>query len=92
MSDEDWPGKNESKLKADSSVAELRQRGVTPNHALPAEQPAGLVVLEGKKGPEYWLGLPNFYVITRYNHSALYAMAVYQLSEAISQRREPSPQ
>ncbi|MDN5850004.1 MAG: lytic murein transglycosylase, partial [Nitrococcus sp.] len=36
---------------------------------------------------EYWVGLPNFYVITRYNPSALYAMAVYQISRAINERR-----
>lgn len=84
--------KEAPKLAADSSVAELRKRGVIPKHALPPEQPAGLVILEGKEGSEYWLGLPNFYVITRYNHSALYAMAVYQLSQAISQRHGPSPQ
>ncbi len=75
-----------SQLKADSSVAELRKRGVVPKHTLPAKQPAGLVILEEKERPQYWVGLPNFYVITRYNHSALYAMAVYQLSRAISQR------
>lgn len=42
-----------------------------------------LVSMEGEKGLEHWLGLENFYVITRYNHSALYAMAVYELSQNI---------
>ncbi|MES9900636.1 MAG: lytic murein transglycosylase B [Sedimenticola sp.] len=45
-----------------------------------------LIQLEGADGDEYWLGLHNFYVITRYNHSNLYAMAVYQLGEELLER------
>ena len=40
-------------------------------------------MLDTDAGPEYWLGLHNFYVITRYNRSPLYAMAVHELSQAI---------
>jgi len=39
--------------------------------------------MRGPEGYEYWITLQNFYTITRYNHSALYAMAVHQLAEAI---------
>lgn len=45
---------------------------------------ATLIELEASDGPEYWIGFHNFYVISRYNRSALYSMAVYQLSEAIA--------
>ena len=36
---------------------------------------------------EYWVGFQNFYVITRYNRSSFYAMSVFQLAEAIRERR-----
>jgi membrane-bound lytic murein transglycosylase B len=39
---------------------------------------------ELEDGYEYWLGMHNFYVITRYNHSAMYAMSVYQLSQRLA--------
>ncbi|KAA6187498.1 lytic murein transglycosylase B [Thiohalocapsa marina] len=52
--------------------------------AFAPDRRATLIELDGD-GPEYWLGFDNFYAITRYNHSNLYAMAVLQLSRAIAQ-------
>ncbi|MDR8522803.1 lytic murein transglycosylase B [Shewanella fidelis] len=52
---------------------------------LDVSQPAMLVKLEQADHDEYWLGLKNFYVITRYNRSPLYAMAVYQFSQELNQ-------
>jgi membrane-bound lytic murein transglycosylase B len=68
------------------TVDQLRQGGVTPLSAVNADEPAMLFGLRGTAGMEYWLGFKNFYVITRYNHSELYAMAVYQLSQEIRRR------
>ncbi|HHM05704.1 MAG TPA: lytic murein transglycosylase B [Gammaproteobacteria bacterium] len=67
-------------------LAEFTARGIKPQADWPDTELAALIELEQKDGPEYWLAANNFYVITRYNHSQLYAMAVYQLAQAI--RRE----
>jgi membrane-bound lytic murein transglycosylase B len=70
-------------MKPSFRIDELTRAGITPEKPLPDESLSSLIRLEGIKGDEYWLGLNNFYVITRYNHSNLYAMAVYQLSRKI---------
>ncbi len=76
-------GRGRKGLKPSKSVAVLSQAGVSSARTLPEDTPATLIRFEGDKGTEYWLGLQNFYVITRYNHSAMYAMAVYQLAQQI---------
>jgi len=73
----------EKGLKPHSTVADLSKRGVTPKIKLDPNEMGALIELQNRAGQEYWLGLNNFYVITRYNRSPLYAMAVYQLGQAI---------
>jgi len=71
------------KMKPHKIVADYKQRGVKLTDPLSDTEAATLLKLSGDKGDEYWVTLDNFYVITRYNHSPLYAMAVYQLSQAV---------
>ena len=73
----------EAGMKPSLSPERLAGYGVEVNAELARTTKASLVRLENKQDQEYWLGLNNFYVITRYNHSNLYAMAVYQLSREI---------
>ena len=70
-------------LKPTRTAQDLSTLGITAKKPLAAKTPTALLSLEQKKGPEYWLTMKNFYVITRYNRSPLYAMAVYQLSQEI---------
>jgi membrane-bound lytic murein transglycosylase B len=70
-------------VKPQRTVEELMAAGVVPWEPLPGDRRAALIRLEGAKGPEYWVVLENFYVITRYNPSQNYATAVFQLAQEI---------
>lgn len=72
-------------LKPFTSVAELSQYNVKINTDAYAQEKVALLELKNDNSNEYWAGFDNFYVITRYNHSSMYAMAVYQLSQQIKQ-------
>jgi membrane-bound lytic murein transglycosylase B len=74
----------EAGLKPSFTLGELAEAGVRVDGALPADTPCSLFDLDEENGPAYWAGLQNFYAITRYNRSELYAMAVYQLSREIA--------
>jgi len=78
-------------IKPALSVRELASQGVVPDTGLAAgdaDRPAALIDLVSPGAPTgYWLGFDNFYVITRYNRSSFYAMAVFQLAEALRETR-----
>lgn len=77
-------------LKPVLTVADLRAKGLVPDQDFAEDAKATALRLDGADGVEYWIGLNNFYVITRYNRSPLYALAVYQLSEALRSKLNPS--
>ncbi|HZI82872.1 MAG TPA: lytic murein transglycosylase B [Casimicrobiaceae bacterium] len=81
----------------DAGIAERRplaawtRDGVT-GFAIPGDlgpDPVGLLMLEGNGSPTYWLTFENWYVLTRYNRSRLYASAVWQLAERLRERAAP---
>ncbi|TNF33108.1 MAG: lytic murein transglycosylase B, partial [Gammaproteobacteria bacterium] len=74
----------DKQMKPYKPVAEFKRMGVKPEAGFSDAEQATLLKLDGADGFEYWMGLNNFYVITRYNHSPLYALAVFQLSQAVA--------
>ncbi len=83
LTGQDYDAHLDTSLQTSSTVGALRQRGLRPQTAVADTTPASVLRLQGAQGMEFWLAYENFYVITRYNHSPLYAMAVWQLSEKL---------
>src|SRR5690606_35505562 len=75
-------------LSATETVASLSREGVMLATDLAGDEPGPLPVPEGDKGNEYWVGFHNFFVITRYNRSVMYAMVVHQLGREIALKVE----
>lgn len=72
-------------LKPEHTQQELLDNGVILPGDIAENLKGKLLKFRKPSDPEYWIGWDNFYVITRYNHSALYSMAVYQLSQMIKE-------
>ncbi|MCY4044587.1 MAG: lytic murein transglycosylase B [Cellvibrionales bacterium] len=71
------------KLKLDKSVKQLRMQKVNVGESISADADVMLMKMQGQYGEEYWVGFKNFYVITRYNRSTMYSLAVYQLAQML---------
>ena len=78
-------GLSSGKLELNASVESLQRKGVEFTTALPAEARTMFVALRGADGPSYGVGFNNFWVITRYNRSSMYARVVSELADAILQ-------
>lgn len=87
-----WQGEvPDNTLKPAETVSSLSRQGVLFATDLPNDHKSELLMLEGSDGNEYWVGFHNFFVITRYNRSVMYALAVHQLGQEIAievRRRE----
>ncbi|HMN44459.1 MAG TPA: lytic murein transglycosylase B [Povalibacter sp.] len=72
------------RIELNETVQSLRTKGARFETRMPDDAPAMLVIAQGKDGPVYRVGFNNFYVITRYNRSTMYSMAVHDLGEAVA--------
>ena len=80
----------EAGIKPEQKVAELRKLGVTPSGPVDEGAKAALITAVAVTGPRYWLGLNNFYVITRYNRSVNYALTVNELAGELRSQFRPA--
>jgi membrane-bound lytic murein transglycosylase B len=78
-------------LKPDLRLAELESLNLKISVPLALSEKIKILELKQEQSEELWAVLENFYVITRYNHSPLYAMAVYQLSQSILNKKGSFP-
>lgn len=83
LSSDDFLKSIEPGIEPLHSFDKLRRAGIVPLDSIDDGSLAALIVLDNDGQQEFWLGLHNFYVITRYNRSTFYAMSVYALAEAI---------
>jgi len=74
----------ENTLKPEETVTSLSHQGVLFATSLAGDQQCQLLTLIGDDGEEHWVGFHNFFVITRYNRSVMYALAVHQLGQEIA--------
>ncbi len=82
----DYRALAERGLEPSVSAAELRRAGIRVEPMPDSHRRVSVIELAGADGPEIWIGHTNFYVITRYNHSPLYALAVHQVARGIERR------
>ena len=71
-------------LKATETIASLKSKGITFDTNMKQDHPAELLHLEQKNSNDYWVAMHNFFVITKYNHSIMYGLAVHQLGQEIA--------
>lgn len=88
---EDYKALLNDKIKRYLRIDELESVRVEFSRPLPLDSKVKLLAFEQEHGDELWAVLDNFYVIKRYNQSSLYAMAVYQLSQALLNYQIASP-
>jgi membrane-bound lytic murein transglycosylase B len=80
-----WSGDTpENTLTPEETITSLSHQGVMFSTDLAGDEKSQLLTLEGDNGEEHWVGFHNFFVITRYNRSVMYALAVHQLGQEIA--------
>ena len=77
-------------LKATESIESLLSKGVIFKTIMNGDHPAELLKLEQKNYSDYWVAMHNFFVITKYNHSIMYGLAVHQLGQDIAEQFKKS--